>query len=257
MKDPASGRSVSRLNPPEALIITEVLELRIIEGELWERVKARQGEIDQDPRVTAIKATRFWEKKRQIHLLTGLLRCGTCGGGFAAVGLDYLDCSAVRKLGSCRQRTSIRRAVLEEAVLQLLKDRLMQAEAVAQFIEAVSKETNARNGRSSARAAQLQSERATIARKLEGLYDAIADGLRTTGLKTRLEALETRLAEIDEALSAPAPSPVRLHPNLSEDFRLKVTELADTLSDPEIRTRALEIIHGLIEAVTVHVTPAG
>ncbi|OJH43997.1 hypothetical protein [Paracoccus sp. SM22M-07] len=48
-----------------------------------------------------------------------------------------------------------------------------------------------------------------------------------------------------------------MYPNLSEDFRLKVTELADTLSDPEIRTRALEIILGLIEAVTVRATPAG
>ena len=65
VKDPATGRRISRLNPPEALIITEVPEHRIIAGELWERVKARQGEIDQDPRVRAIKATRFWEKKRQ------------------------------------------------------------------------------------------------------------------------------------------------------------------------------------------------
>ena len=257
VKDPATGRRVSRLNPQEALIITEVPELRIIEGELWERVKARQGEIDRDPRVTAIKATRFWEKKRQIHLLTGLLRCGTCGGGVAAVGRDYLACSAARKLGTCRQRTSIRRAVLEEAVLQLLKDRLMQPEAVAQFIKAVGKETNARNGTASARTAQLQSERATVTRKLEGLYDAIADGLRTAGLRTRLEALEIRLAEIDEALSAPATSPVRLAPNLSELYRRKAMELAATLANPEIRTPALETIRGLIEVVTVHVTPEG
>ena len=142
-------------------------------------------------------------------------------------------------------------------MLQLLKDRLMQPEAVAQFIKAVSKETNAHNGTASAKTAQLQLERATVARKLEGLYDAIADGLRTTGLKTRLEALETRLAEIDKALSAPAPSLVRLHPNLSELYPRKVTELADALTNPEIRMSALEIIRGLIEVVTVHVTPVG
>ena len=119
VKDPATGRRVPRLNPPEALIITEVLEHRIIEGEPWEQVKGRQWEIDQDPRITAIKATRFWEKKGQIHLLTDLLRCGTCGGGFAAVGRDYLAYSAARKLGTCTQRTSTRRPVLEEAVLRL------------------------------------------------------------------------------------------------------------------------------------------
>ncbi|MBM3606075.1 MAG: hypothetical protein FJX25_15495 [Alphaproteobacteria bacterium] len=150
VKDPAIGRRVSRLNPPEALIITGVSEMRIIDQELWERVKARQDQIDQEPRVTAIKATRFWEKKRRIHLLTGLSRCGTCGGSFAAAGQGYLACSAARKLGTCTQRKSIRRSLLEEAVLQPLKDWLMQSEAVAQFIKAVGEETNARSGNASA-----------------------------------------------------------------------------------------------------------
>ena len=86
---------------------------------------------------------------------------------------------------------------------------------------------------------------------------AIAEGLRTAGLKGKLETLEARLAEIDAALAAPAPSPVRLHPNLSEMYRRKVAALAETLSDPEIRMPALETIRGLIAAVTVHVTPEG
>ncbi len=85
---------------------------------------------------------------------------------------------------------------------------------------------NARKGAASAANGQLQTERATVTRKLEGLYDATADGLRTAGLKIRLEALETRLAEIDEVLFAPAPSRVRWHPILSELYRRKVSELA-------------------------------
>ena len=142
VKDPQTGRRVSRLNPPEALIVTEVPDLRIVDAALWDRVKHRQGEIAADPRVAAIKATRFWEKKREVHLLTGLLRCGCCGGGFAAVGGDYLACSAARKLGTCPQRRSIRRGVREEAVLRLLRDRLMQPAAVAQFIAAYTVEVN-------------------------------------------------------------------------------------------------------------------
>lgn len=192
VKDPATGRRVSRLNPPEALIITDVPEMRMIDQDLWDRVKARQGEIDNYPRIKAIKETRFWEQKRQIHLLTGLLRCGTCGGGFAAVGRDDVACSAARKLGTCTQRTSMRRVVLEDAVLQLLKTRLMQPEAVAQFIKTVGEELNARNGNASANVTKLQAERAAITRKLEGLYDAIAEGLRTPGLKGKLEELEGR-----------------------------------------------------------------
>ena len=44
---------------------------------------------------------------------------------------------------------------------------------------------------------------------------------------------------------------MRLHPNLSELYRSKVTDLAQALSDPSIRTGALEIIRGLIERVTI------
>jgi site-specific DNA recombinase len=70
----------------------------------------------------------------------------------------------------------------------------------------------------------------------------IADGLRITGLKDKLLALEARLAEIEQNLSAPAPSPVRLHPNLSELYRRKVEQLAESLRDPAIRPAALDTI---------------
>ena len=69
--------------------------------------------------------------------------------------------------------------------------------------------------------------------------------------------MEGRIAVLDEALAAPAPSPVRLHPNLSELYRNKVAELAGTLSDPLIRTPALEVVRGLIQRVTVHIDADG
>ena len=90
MKDPNTGRRVSRLNPRESWIVTEVPAMRIVDDALWARVKQRQGEIEAHPRVAAIKATRFWERRRQTHILTGLLRCGQCGGNFASVGKDYV-----------------------------------------------------------------------------------------------------------------------------------------------------------------------
>ncbi len=252
LKDPQTGNRISRLNPPDAWTLTEVPEMRIVDDALWQRVKLRQGEIEADPRVTALKATKFWEQRRVNHMLTGLLCCGSCGGGFAAVGRDYVACSAARKLGTCTQRKSIKRGVLEEAVLNLLRDRLMQPGAVAEFIAAYTTEVNGQRGAATADRARLVSERAAIARKLEGLYDAISEGLRTPGLKDRLETLEARLGELDVTLTAPAPTQVRLHPNLSEMYKKKVAELAATLADPEIRTAALEIIRGLITRVTVH-----
>ncbi|MGC9371239.1 MAG: recombinase family protein [Paracoccaceae bacterium] len=240
VKDPATGRRVSRLNPEEDWIVTEVPELRIVDDALWARVKARQGEIDASPQVQAIRKSRFWERRRKTHLLTGLLTCGGCGGGFAAVGKDYVACSAARKLGTCDQRLSIKRGTLERAVLDLLKERLMQPDAVAEFVAAFNREVNAERGKETSARARLEKERAALERKLDGLYDAIADGLRTDGLRERLTALEAEKAEREEKLAAPPPSPVRLHPKLSELYQKKIQALAESLSDPEIRTPALE-----------------
>ena len=57
-----------------------------------------------------------------MHLLTRLVRCAHCGGDMASVGRDYLACANARKLGRCDQRKSIRRAVLEEFVPDLIRD---------------------------------------------------------------------------------------------------------------------------------------
>ena len=257
IKDPETGRRVSRLNSPDKWIITDVPEMRIVDDALWDRVKQRQGEIDATPRVQAIRETRFWEKTRSKHLLTGLLRCGCCGGGFASVGKDYLACSAARKQGTCTQKRSFKRGDLEEVVLTLLRERLMRPEAVAAFIASVSREMNAGRAEESAARARLETERAQVTRRLDGLYEAIADGLRTAGLKTKLEEMEARLVDIDAKLAAPAPSPVRLHPQLSEIYRRKVEALSETLADPEIRPMALETMRGLIQSVTVHETSDG
>ncbi|WP_245820741.1 recombinase family protein [Flavimaricola marinus] len=251
IKDPDTGRRVSRLNDPTEWIITDVPDLRIVDDALWGAVKARQEAIEASPRVKGIKATKFWEKRREVQLLTGLIFCDVCGSSLASVGKDYMACSAARKLGTCDQNTSVRRRILENAVLDLMRKRLMQPEAVAQFIKSYALEANAGNSDKEALQTRLRAERDATARKLEGLYDAIAEGLRTKGLQDKLEVMEQRVAELDVLLAAPAPTPVRLHPNLAEMYRRKVRTLSATLDDPEIRPQALEIIRSLIERVTV------
>ncbi|MEX0300792.1 MAG: recombinase family protein [Leisingera sp.] len=251
VKDPQTGKRVSRLNDPAEWIVTEVSDLRIVPDSLWGAVKARQNEIDTEPRVKAIKASKFWEKRRKLHLLTRLAFCGECGGPLASVGRDYLACSAARKLGTCSHKKSVRRGVLEETVLNLLRSRLMQPDAVAEFIASVSKAANKEACTQQEQRTRMQSERNAAARKLDGLLDAIAEGLRTPGLQAKLEGIEARITEMDEALSAPPPSPVRINPNLSEIYRRKVSDLSATLSDPGIRTEALEILRGLITRVCV------
>lgn len=43
VKDPDTGKRVSRPNPPSQWVTTSVPELRIVDDELWNEVKARQA----------------------------------------------------------------------------------------------------------------------------------------------------------------------------------------------------------------------
>jgi site-specific DNA recombinase len=121
VKDPESGKRLARPNPPGAWITESVPELRIVDDALWARVKARQGELDGDPKLMKAKATRFWERRRAKHLLTGLMACGVCGQAYASVGRDYLACVVARTMGVCTHRAGLKRAAVEEAILAVVK----------------------------------------------------------------------------------------------------------------------------------------
>ena len=167
----------------------------------------------------AIKASRFWEHRRPTHLLTGLVRCAHCGGEMTSVGRDYLACANARKLDRCDQRKAIRRAVLEEFVLDLIRDRMMQPDAVKAFVAAYTQEINA--GREAPRPSGRGSKRelAALTAKLDGLYDAIADGLRIAGTaredrgaRGREGAAGGRSGRAGALAGAPAPEPRRALP---------------------------------------------
>ncbi len=257
LKDPETGRRVSRRNPCEDWIVEEVPHLRILDDDLWQTVKLRQGEIAAQPGVRKIKQSRFWERRRARHLLTGLVFCGDCGGGFAAAGRDYLACSAARGRGTCANRRSIRRGDLEGVILEGIKERLMAPDLVAEFIAAFTQEVNAARASADQTRKRMEQELTSVARKLDGLIEAIAEGFRADGLQRRLVGLEARKVELEGLLKDPAPAPTRLHPNLAELYRRKVSALEAALADPEIRDEALAILRPLIEKVVLHPIEGG
>ena len=125
LKDPKTGRRRSRLNAPKLWILHEVPALRIVDNDIWDAVKARQTAIRESGRVVSARATRFWERRRSRHLLTGLVQCGECGSQYASIGRDYLACSSARGRGTCSNRQSIRRHALEGMIHEGIRQRLM------------------------------------------------------------------------------------------------------------------------------------
>ena len=92
---------------------------------------------------------------------------------------------------------------------------------------------------------------------MNGLIEAIADGLRSPGLQQKLEELEERKSRLEtEVTNGPLPKP-RLHPNMAELYRRKVSELEAALQDPALREEALGILRGLVQSVEIHPAKKG
>jgi hypothetical protein len=63
VKDPETGKRRSMRNGADDLVVEAVPDLRIVDDEVWDRVKRRQDEIDGTPAVQKIKASGFWQRR--------------------------------------------------------------------------------------------------------------------------------------------------------------------------------------------------
>jgi site-specific DNA recombinase len=217
VKDPDTGKRVSRLNPASAHVVEEVPELRIVDDGLWQQVKNRQDKIAATPGVEKLKAPQFWTKRRAQHLLTGKCICGACRANYVGVGKDYLGCSSARGAGTCENRQLIRRTVLDDLIFGALKERMMSPELTAEFIAAFHEEENRRRAGAGANREAEERELSDVTRKIDRLIDAITEGLRTESTKAKLLDLEARKAALTEKLSGPPPSPLELCMKLGDD----------------------------------------
>jgi site-specific DNA recombinase len=257
VKDPSTGKRVSRLNPPEKWITTEVSELRIIDHELWQAVKARQEEISVKY-ANAITAVREHHRTNRLNgthraksLLSGLVFCSCCGGSCSLRGQNRFACSAHITNGSCSNGRTIHRHLLEERVLAGLRKKMMAPEAAEEAMRAYAEETNRLNRE---RRAGCEADRAELAKvewSMKEIVTAIEGGGYTRMLTGRLRELEARQEALHERLGrAPEPLP-DIHPNVAEIYRRKVERLADALNHPKDRHKAAEAIRGLIERITL------
>ena len=147
------------------------------------------------------------------------MHCGVCGGPLASVGRDYLACSAARGRGTCDNRSSVRRPEMEDLVLDALRHRLMAPELVEEFVAAFHLEINKQRSDAEASFGVKRQELAVVSRKLAGLIEAIADGLRAPDLQDRLNELQERKAALTAEFAGRTEQPVRLHPKLAGLYR--------------------------------------
>ena len=261
IKDPDTGKRQGRLNPREDWIIQEVPELRIIDDALWQAVKDRQASLHKRQQDGKAVSIYFRDRRRPRYLLSGLTRCGCCGGGYGMISKDQLGCSTAHNKGTCDNRVNIRRDQLEARVLDALRHHLMDPALFATFCEEFTGAANRLRMEARADIEAAKAEIARIERELDRMVDMIAKGQAVgeaaTRLADRMNELAARQSALKEDLVQAEEPPPLLHPEMAGAYRAEIEKLHEALTggaDPEQR-QAQEAIRALIEAIVL--TPGG
>jgi site-specific DNA recombinase len=251
IKDPDTGKRVSRLNARADWVVREVPELRIVGQDLWDAVKVRQRMVKQN--VETGKENDVWERRRARYLLSGLTRCGACGGGFSMISATHVGCSTARNKGTCSNRMAIKRIALEERVLGALRNKLMDPTLFREFCDEFTREMNRLRieGRVSLEAARLEAKR--IDRELDTLLNLILKGGAAERINAKMVELEARKGELERALVETEEPPPLLHPEMATFYREQVTALHLALGagDDHDRAEAAERIRSLVSKIVL------
>jgi len=127
----------------------------------------------------------------------------------------------------------------------------MQPHLAEEFIRSFNAEVNRLKKERNVDPVYTAKDLVRINRKLDGLYEEIADGLRTPGLKAKLEELEQRKEELKLLISSAPPLAPVLDPNFAGLYRRKVESLHACLDKADGRTEAAGILRGLVESIRV------
>ncbi|MCR8493478.1 recombinase family protein, partial [Brucella anthropi] len=257
IKDPSTGKRVSRLNPESEWIIKDVPELRIVDDELWHSVRVRQGEI-AEKFANVTEAVRKHHKKNRLNgtrrpksLLSGLVFCGCCGGPYSLRGADRFACSNHISRGACSNSRTIPREELEARVLSGLRDRMMAPEIVEEAMRAYAEETNRLNRERRSSGDAWKAELVKVEKQIRGIIEAIKAGMFHESMKAEMDTLEARKTELNTLLAdAPEDTPDIL-PSASAIYAKKVSALTKALNRREERQEAAETLRGLIEKISL------
>jgi site-specific DNA recombinase len=77
---------------------------------------------------------------RREFLLSGLLICDCCGGGYTILGKDRYGCATRRAKGTCTNGRTILRQRIETRVLSGLRDRLLTPKLVEEFVRSFAEQ---------------------------------------------------------------------------------------------------------------------
>ena len=241
-------KRLARINPADQWRFTAVPHLRIVSDEQWDAVAAIYAP-DQN------KVSRQPAQARPKRLLSKLGKCGECGGTWSVIGPDKWGCTNHRDKGVCTNARIITTHVYEAQVLGQLKAVLLDADAVALFVDRYNAGIRMRKAEASTNRAPLERKASALRDRIARIADAIADGAgEFSEFKDRLRAARADLAGVEQQLkSLNDEIPLELSSGTADRYRDYIAELDTALTTGGVaRERAARAIRELIDTITIN-----
>lgn len=251
IKDPYTGKRLSRANPRDQWKVAEAPEYRIIPQDLWDYCHLR----DRKPRVK-----RLHEHRRPRRLLSGLLKCGNCGSGMSVIGADKsgksrVACSSGRYSGKCPDPLSFYVDVIEDLTLKTLVDELRDPKLISRYLNTYHAERVRLNKELEKERSRLRRQMAEASRKLDVIIEMAAQNGSATQKDKWAEASKVYEEAKAELEMLPEPGrEVAFHPQLLKRYEEQLTALRDTLATG-LKTGDLpqsNALREIVHAVIVH-----
>ncbi|MCI6573120.1 MAG: recombinase family protein [Firmicutes bacterium] len=176
-------------------VIYDKIFPRIIDDILWNKVNAINEENKLAP-----------SRKKEIYdyILSGKLICGKCNHKmFGESGTShtkdihyYYSCSSKRKKRCNCDKKSIQKQLLEDTVINAIS-KLLGTEQNIEYLSSKIFEYHKNQMKDNTNLKLLEKQRKDIFKSSQNMLKAIEQGIITDMTKTRLQQLETELAEID------------------------------------------------------------
>jgi hypothetical protein len=172
IKDPDTGKRLSRPNAKNDWQTTDVPDLRIVSQKLFDAAQSRKQERGK---------THPNQQRRPRHMLSDLLRCGACGAGMSTNGKDKSErtrirCSAATESGMCRDAKTFYLTTVESAVLAGLEAEMRHPSVIAEYVRTYHDERKRLSAQANARRAHLELSLGELNREIDRLVDAKAKG---------------------------------------------------------------------------------
>jgi site-specific DNA recombinase len=259
VKDPITGKRLSRPNPRDQYRIAEAPHLRIVDDATFKAAQARKVERRHD--ATPETAQKARAPKR---VFSGLIKCGSCGGGMASIGADRkglrVQCSAHRESASCSNGRRVYLDDIESLVIKGLHHHLEHPEVITEYVTVYNAERKRLKREATNERGRLERRYGEIEREVNRLVDSIAKGAPAEPIVQRLKELEAERTTLRAALEAAkeADNVIALHPQALTRYKRDVMELAEELKrgDPDSNAGVFSRIRSLVTAIVVHAAPS-